>query len=307
MFRFLLLLLLCFLSGCGQGNEAEKKNTAQDPPKSVVAAVPAPDPKEQEKAAIIVNFSNRAKEALSSGYHALPDIMAQNTRYYLKNWRLPPRKPHALKDPAAFHLPEHIFTDEEARELDAAYEGMDRALNNVLANYAALEKYIADKTIRDDGEKGRSLAGKIEEFHGQFIAARQSWLGIIDKKSAEAEELLLRTHPLQRQVLAAQRILTQFREVSSILATGSPQPAMLGACLENIKTSVEEGSKPPFPAAPAVERPYRDFLKSARTYMEALDELIQYGAHTKERQNLNHALLGCQKNYNTFAQAANAN
>lgn len=310
MFRIFILFLAFMLPACDNaGNEnqaAPDLAASKSDPQADKPAPAAPTTEELDLADKIVAFANRAKEALDNGHYSLPDVLAANTRHYQQTWRLPARPKRPERNDYIFMPPEGLFNEQEAVDLQKAFAGMDKAMNNLFGHYANLEKYVADQTIRDDGKKGKDLSDRIEKAHTQYMAARKTWLEIVNKRAMAAEKILLAGHPLERQMQAALNILAQFREVSSILASGSPQQQMLAACRQIIQEQMALGAKPPFPASPRLERPYREFLKQVEDYVTKLSTGIAEGFHSLQTRQLNDALARCQKSYNEFVEAANS-
>ena len=304
-------------------------------PAAVADAVPAtPEPaltpEERVLAERALEFHNTALSALEEGYYALPDALYANARLYLKTWRLPRRpRPADSREAARARLTpgSGLFSEEEAARLATALDGMDKALDSLLGRYRSLERYVADPDIRDDGARGTALARKLEGDHAVFMAARKSWLEIVGARAAAAEAALLREHPLQRQIRGAESIFACFARTAAALgaedANGSgtatqgegtassrnEREAAARAELERIHAELEAdlaaSGKPPFPAAPELERRYRAVLKEASAYADALGRGLADGFFGPQRRELNVAAARSRAAYNAFARAAN--
>lgn len=291
---------------------------------------PALTPEERARAERALDFHNAALSALEEGYYALPDALYANARFYLKTWQLPrrPRTSGGREASRARLTPEAgLFSDEEAARLTAALDGMDKALDSLLGRYRSLERYVADPDIRDDGARGTALAARLGEDHAVFMAARRSWLEIVEARAAAAEATLLRGHPLQRQIRGAEAIFACFARTAAALgaedANGSgtatqgegaapsrnEREAAARAGLERIHAELEAdiaaSGKPPFPAAPELERRYRAFLKEATAYAAALGRGLAEGFFAPQRRDLNVAAMRSRAAYNAFVRAAN--
>lgn len=349
--------LACLLAGalCACGPDREKDaekgaRTAAEKPAPAVAApaqaavgatrpeaAPAPEltAEERARAESALDFHNTAMNALETGYYALPEALYANARYYLKTWHLPGRpKNVGAREAAKARLRPRagIFSEAEAAKLTAALAGMDKALDSLLARYKALEDYVADSRIRDDGTRGKALAAKLDEDHAQFMAARKSWLEIVEARAAEAEAALLQGHPLQRQIGAAGAIFANFARAAELLgsedAAAEDEAAAKGAAAEkqaaaaaatldaatrttlaHIHTELEnrlaEAGKPPFAAAPQLERQYRAFLKEVQAYADALGRGLAEGFYPTQRRELNVAAVRSRAAYNAFVREAN--
>lgn len=340
----LALFVAVFLCACGSDEEAAEQGDgthrespapaasasgdagARQAPEVVAEAVPAaPEPvltpEERARAERALDFHNAAMNALEEGYYALPDALFANARFYLKTWRLPRRPAVAgSRQTARERLTPGagLFSEEEAARLTAALDGMDTALESLLGRYRSLERYVADPDIRDDGARGTALAAKLEGDHAAFMAARKSWLEIVEARAAAAEAALLREHPLQRQIRGAEAIFVCFTRTAAALGAedddggrdaNAPAEAATRAGLERIHAELEAdiaaSGKPPFPAAPELERRYRAFLKEATAYAAALERGLAEGFFAPQRRDLNVAAIRSRAAYNAFVRAAN--
>ena len=351
----LALVLAAGLCACGsdaenngqKGEQTAKvaETAASQAPVSAPAAAasvkpaPAPEPEltpeERARAESALDFHNTALNALETGYYALAEALYANARFYLKTWHLPARpKGGGAREAAraALRPKAGLFSEEEAAKLTAALFGMDKALDSLLGKYKALEDYVADSRIRDDGARGKALAAKLDADHAQFMAARKSWLEIVEARAAEAEAALLRGHPLQRQIEAASAIFAGFGRAAEVLGAEDAAAAGEAAAktsaagkraaeaaavledaarttLEHIHTEIEnriaEAGKPPFAAAPQLERQYRAFLKEARAYADALGRGLAEGFYPPQRRELNVAAARSRAAYNAFVREAN--
>ncbi len=268
---------------------------------------------DKEAASRLLAFRNEAAGALGEGYYSQADTIQRHVKAYLEDWKLPPLSSKAFsrkKALAKLTPPKGLFNEAEEKALAQSLEGMDKALGKMLEDFRALASYVADNTIRDDGKLGRELGGKLDAGHAQFTEARKAWLAIVEARAEEAEKLLLRGDPLERQIISARRIFTLFNQVAAILVQSAESGAELPrAELENLRASliiqIAEGAKPPFPGAAALERNYRAFLKQAQAYENLLAQGLERHFPAIVRQSLNETAQKCRKAYNAFAQAAN--
>lgn len=350
----LCLLLPAGLSACGPDEEKGEKQAqaaaaasaapAVDTPAASVqppqpARQAAPEPalgaEERARAEAALDFHNTALNALETGYYALPEALYANAAFYLKTWHLPKRpKAQGNRQAARTRLRPGagLFSEEEAAKLTSALAGMDKALDSLLANYKALESYVADSGIKDDGARGKALAAKVRADHAQFMAARKSWLEIVEARAAAAEAALLREHPLRRQIEAASAIFTGFARTAEVLGAedtaaageavgkataAGKETAAAAATLEaaardtlthihaELENCIAEAAKPPFAAPPQLERQYRAFLKEAGTYADALGRGLAEGFYPPQRRELNLAAVRSRAAYNAFVREAN--
>lgn len=326
MYKLLLGLLLLLICACdsspGENGSHSKGSSAQEVTGSTCPAngqqnapdnfrdatghnhAAPPTQEELDKADRIIAYNNRVNEELDNGFYRLGNTFYNNSQRYMQTWQLPAR-PQTRKR-ANLAPEEGLFNETEAALITSGLKRMDKALDNLLGHYESLEKYIADDRIRDDGKQGLKLGAQIKKDHATFIAARDSWLETVRKRAAEAEKILLYGHPLQRQIMAGNMILSQLREVSNIISSGSREPDLLRACGQNIVAAIDEGSRPPFPARPALERLYRSFLKSAATYRELLEMAVNEGLHQTQLRQIQDSAHACANAWNEFVKEANA-
>lgn len=297
----LLCLFICLLLPSCSDN-AEKEPPAKAAPVVRTVEDPRPSDARLARADAVLAYHNRVQTMLGQGM--LADRIHANTLIYDATWRLPVRQKGSR--PLELAPPQGLFDEEEATALTQALQGMDRALNNMLGHYANLEKYVLNPAINDDGKLGRELSKKIYAAHAQYLAARKSWLEIVDRRAREAEQLILQDHPLKRQILAARDIFSQFGEVASIIASGGTDRQLLNNMAENIRAICQKAGEPPFTGVPNLERLYRAFLKRVEEYCRILKRGVTEGLHDHQRMEINAAQEMARRAYNEFARAANA-
>lgn len=182
---------------------------------------------------------------------------------------------------------------------------MDKSLDAMLADYKALEKYVRDDSIRDDGAQGKKLAASLGAAHATFMAARDSYLEVVEARAAQAEDVLLRDHPLQRQIVAAEKIFSLFRKAAGLLGPEKPDKEALEQLRQELESAIALAGRPPFPASPELERVYRAFLKEAALFPQGLARGLSEGFYSPLRRDLNSIVGRSREAYNAFARAAN--
>lgn len=326
----LVCLAAALLTACGSGEESQRSDRqatgAQETAASSASharkedmekaeadqfrrgqlAMPEEEPPTSEQAAAadkVLAWSNKVQDILARG--TLADKVATCTEFYRETWRLPHRpRGSYVRD---FAPTPGIIRGQSARMIDDFLAAMDKASDEMLSAYGKLEKYAQDVTIQDDGKLGRDLAARIMVAHAQYLAARKSFMAIVEQKTQEAEDTLLRGHPLKRQIRLSRDMFVHFREIGDLLATGTPAPELLEAYHKRLQELIEEAGRPPFPANPGYERLYRQFLHKARDYAAVLQRGISEGFHSVQKRELLRALDDCRKCYNAFAAAINNN
>lgn len=286
-------------------SKAESAATGHEPQH----AGPPPSQAELDRADRLVAFSNAASTALASGRYAQADVLMAYAKYYLAEWQLA-KRPAVNPDEdeiLARRLvpPVGLFTPEQAKKMAASVQEMNKAIASMRADYRSLEKYVEDALVQDDGVKGKYLAAGIAKAHASFVAARDAFMQVVEAEAAPAEDLLLRNHPLKRQIQAAEHIFAVFGKAASLLAPEKPDREALLAQRQRLAEALADGGRPPFMAAPDLERRYRGFLKQAESYAELFDKGLEEEFYAPLRFELNKAAVASRTAYNDFVRDAN--
>ena len=311
------------MTACDSGKKEEAANdksvaeSTPSAPKAEIAphaqaaeeATPPPSPEELDRADRLVAFSNAASMALATGRYAQADVLAAYTKYYLAEWQLGKRPDLNADQDAALARrltpPVSLFTPEQTQKMATCVQNMNKAIVDMRADYRLLEKYVADESIQDNGVKGKAFAAEILKSHAAFIAARDSYMSIVEGEAAPAEDILLRNHPLKRQIQAAERIFAVLGKTATLLAPSKPDRDALKALRGELAAAIADGGRPPFMAAPELERQYRGFLKQAGNYMQLFDQGLEEEFYVQVRFEMNKAALASRAAYNDFVKVAN--
>ena len=272
-------------------------------------ASPAPTPEDLDRADRLVAFSNSASTALAAGRYAQADVLMAYTKYYLAEWQLAKRpviNPDE-DDRLARRLvpPVGLFTQEQTKKMAASVQEMNKAIASMRADYRTLEKYVEDASLQDDGVKGKYLGVGIAKAHAAYVVARDAYMQVVEGEAAPAEDMLLSNHPLKRQIQAAEHIFSVFGKVASLLAPEKSDREALQAQRQKLAAALADGGRPPFMAAPELERRYRNFLKQAEGYAELFDQGLDEEFYAPLRFELNKAALASRAAYNDFVRDAN--
>lgn len=292
----------------GSTSSAPKAETAVQA-QAVEEATPPPSPEELDRADRLVAFSNAASMALATGRYAQADVLAAYTKYYLAEWQLAKRPELNADQDAALARrltpPVSLFTPEQTQKMAGCVQSMNKAIVDMRADYRLLEKYVVDESIQDNGVKGKALAAEILKEHAAFIVARDAYMAIVEGEAAPAEDILLRNHPLKRQIQAAERIFAVFGKTATLLTPSKPDRDALKAQRDELAAAIAEGGRPPFMAAPELERQYRAFLKQAGGYAQLFDQGLEEEFYVPVRFEMNKAALASRAAYNDFVKVAN--
>ncbi len=315
----LALLLTACESGKKEAEQAEKpkvesaaatsKAEAPVVPQPPEQTSPAPSPADLDRADRLVAFSNAASMALAAGRYAQADVLMAYTKYYLAEWQLA-KRPAINPDEdeiLARRLvpPVGLFTPEQTKKMAASVQEMNKAIASMRADYRALEKYVEDVLLQDNGVKGKALGAGIARAHAAFVVARDAYMQIVEAEAAPAEDILLSNHPLKRQIQAAERIFAVFGKVASLLAPDRPDREALQAQRQDLAAALADGGRPPFMAAPDLERRYRGFLKQAESYAELFDQGLNEEFYAPLRFEMNKTAVASRTAYNDFVRDAN--
>ena len=243
LFLFCCLCLTFALAACGSDDD-QKSGTAagQSAPASPDAVpsspgtaasassvVPAPvsrppaTPEEKKQADRMVAFYNTAAGVLAGGWYGQPDALLTNVRAYLEDWRLAPRPAvRGARGEAAKGLApaKGLFPAEVEARLAQWVTDMDKALDAMLADYKALEKYVRDDSIRDDGARGKKLAASLGAAHATFMAARDSYLEVVDPGHPGRGRVAARSSASAADC-GAEKIFSLFRMAAGLLGPKS--------------------------------------------------------------------------------------
>ena len=121
----------------------------------------------------------------------------------------------------------------------------------------------------------------------------------------KAEDVLLRDHPLQRQIVAAEKIFSLFRKAAGLLGPEKPDKEALEQLRQELESAIALAGRPPFPASPELERIYRAFLKEAALFPQGLARGLAEGFYSPLRHDLNSIAGRSREAYNAFARAVN--
>lgn len=322
------ILLVCLgvlsLAACESDKKEEasassaKTEQAQPAPAEAATADTGSLPKEQgppptqeqlDAADAVVAYYNVVATTFADPYFSQADVMMGNVRYYLHEWLLAPRPAGGDGKAVSARLaaPKGMFSEDESRALAQWVADMNQSIDSMRADYRALERYVNDQSIRDDGVKGEALTNSIGKSHERFMAARDGYMGTVEARASSVEEVLLYGHPLKRQILEARKIFGLFSRTAGLLVAQKPDHEALEQVVAKLDASLNNAGRPPFPASPDVERAYREFLKQGTEFKDALAKGLAEGFYNPVREELNSAAQGSRQAYNDFARAANPN
>ncbi len=331
--RFCLLLsfVLFFLIGLGacdeskeDGRTASSGQGADGTPGTVASSVagggarvyplsqPGSEPTSEERrqAEAVVEFANEAGSVVADRLCGrYPLLVMREVQAYRRDFTA---RPLAVEAPqagcAAAGVPESqaaVFGS-DAELLRADLKVMDQKRAAMQAAYAALERYVADRTARDEGKRGAELADSLEANYKAFAKAREHFITVVNAKAEEAQGVLLRAHPLKAQVLLARRVFEGFRKAADAVGFGEPDAKLMAGILEGIATDIDTAEHIPFPIAGEVEMAYRHYLKSSRSVLNVFLQGVSASYSQDVRRGINEAWTKCRTQYNAFGDASSA-
>jgi hypothetical protein len=305
-----LIVLLASSSDTGAAATGEPRQPAQSGAQaSSERPLPLLSQAEQKRAAAGIDYYNLAGSLLAEEPYTLPEICRDAAREYLRKWRLKPVPRIAAGAVAAaakrLEPPRELFAERISGQLARLIVDMSQALEETLKEYRALEKYVKDDAIIDDGVMGEKIIVRLNAACRKFFTARRDFLNLADEASAQAEAALLRVHPLKRQIRLAREIFSLFRQCAPLLGEEHPDREALTQIGDKLGSILAEAGKPPFRGAPGLERKYRAFLGEAGRFAEALSAGLAGNFHSPSRKSMIEALSASRGAYNSFARTLN--
>ncbi|MCR4666574.1 MAG: hypothetical protein K5657_04685 [Desulfovibrio sp.] len=263
---------------------------------------------ERRHASAVLDFSNHAETAISANWFSRADLLAFFVRVYLGEWQLPLLpEPNRSRTSSLRDLlpPSGLFDSVAAAGLKDSAESMADRLESMHKDYAALQRYVEDPSIQDEGAEGKKLTSSMLKNYERFCAARRAYFIVLEKEADAAEALFLSEFPLKRQVVAAKHLFRAFRAVAGLLEQDKVERSAVQKFLERIRSLCAYAALPPFKGKPAEERQYRNFLKKVSVYCDHLARGLDEGFYPHVRKALNDDQTDCRIAYNEFAELLN--
>ncbi len=262
---------------------------------------------EQARAVSIVEYANQSDKAFASPCGQEPaHIMAgvllykqEFDAFYIKD-RLGDR---CLRKQLA--LPKDVFSKEDAKALNDSLEKMDEQRTAMRKEYDKLCAYIADPEIVDNGAKGDALTSQIGTHMKSYAEAVIAYRNVLEKASLEAQNILLKGHPLKDHVLIALDIANLIHKEAEAISLSEPDPEKMDASLAQLEEKITTADRLPFPIAGTPEMYYRHFLKEAAKMAALFRTGQKESFHKKIRTDLNAGWEECSRQYNQFVDAVN--
>lgn len=325
--RLLPVLLLGFmlaLSACGSeeekgesGRGAEAGQTAGDAGGAAedegevrvyALSEPGPTPTAEELAHAqrVVDYANLADRTFTELCGRYPDFFKLGAAEYRRTYStlsFGVNRPGASCLKKALEPAEDLLPAEERERVVKALELMDALREDMHKDYEALRAYVKDVDLVDDGKKGQELLGRIERALGQYADALEACQGLVDRAAAEAQDVMLRDHPLRDHVYLATDMIAVFRKIAERIALHDPDPGWLDEPFARLDEEMDRAERIPSPMAGVVEMHYRQFLKAARNLLAVMREGQLESFHPEIRQGINAQWNACRAEYNAFVDA----
>ena len=295
-FHAFLFILVAFFSVTGAAPEAPGR----------IHPLPSA---EREKAAASIDYYNAASSLLAGEPYNLPEICRSAAREYSRKWRLKPvpKITAGAIDAAAGRLgpPRGLFAEQTSEHLTRLIADMGRTLKEILKEYRALEKYVRDDAVIDDGVMGEKIIARLDAACRKFFSARRDFLKLADEASARAEDALLRDHPLRRQIVLAREAVSLFRRCVLLIGEERPDKEAITRIRDELGNILTEAGKPPFRGSPGLEREYRAFLGEAERSVGELSSGLAGNFHAPARKSMIEAISASRRAYNGFVRTIN--
>lgn len=321
-------LVLCLgIAGCkkdeekGSGQEAsvtepagrdDNSRTAEKPEsqlKSYALSEPEKPASEEDQARAvrIVEYANQSDKAFATPCGQEPaHIMAgvllykqEFDAFYIKDRQ----GERCLRKQLA--VPKDVFSEEDAKALSDSLEKMDEQRSAMRKEYDKLCAYIADPDIVDNGAKGNALTDQIGTHMKNYAGAVIAYRNVLEKASLDAQNVLLKGHPLKDHVLIALDIANLIHKEAEALSLSESDPERMDASLAQLEEKITTADRLPFPIAGTPEMHYRHFLKEAAKMAAMFRTGQKESFHKKVRTDLNAGWEECSRQYNQFVDAVN--
>ncbi len=321
-------LVLCLaLAGCkkdeekGAASESSKTEAPlaaetpkapekpEDQQKSYALSEPEKPASEQEqaRAVLVVEYANQTDKAFATPCGQEPARIMAGVLLYKQEFDAfvigDKQGASCLRKQLA--VPKDVFSEEEAKSLNDSLEKMDEQRTAMRQDYDKLCAYVADPEIVDNGARGDELTKQIGGHMKSYAEAVVAYREVLDKASLEAQNILLKGHPLKDHVLIALDIASLIHKQADAISLSEPDPDKMDAPLAELEEKITTADRLPFPIAGTPEMYYRHFLKEA-SKMAALFRTGQKESfHKTIRTELNTGWEECSRQYNKFVDAVN--
>ena len=294
-------------AGKADGTKAAEK--AEGQLKSYALSEPEKPASEedQDRAMRLVEYANQSDKAFATPCGQEPaHIMAgvllykqEFDAFYLKDRQ----GESCLRKQLA--VPKDVFSDEDTKSLSDSLEKMDEQRTAMRKEYDKLCAYIADPEIVDNGAKGNALTDQIGRHMKSYAEAVIAYRKVLEKASLDAQNVLLKGHPLKDHVLIALDIANLIHKEAEAISLSEPDPEKMDAPLAELEEKITTADRLPFPIAGTPEMHYRHFLKEAAKMAALFRTGQKESFHKKIRTDLNAGWEECSRQYNQFVDAVN--
>ncbi len=262
---------------------------------------------EQARAVLVVEYANKTDKAFATSCGQEPARIMAGVLLYKQEFDAfvigDKQGDHCLR--RQLSVPKDAFSEEETKALNASLGKMDEQRTAMRQDYDKLCAYIADPEIVDNGARGDELTKQIGGHMKSYAEAVVAYRDVLDKASLEAQNILLKGHPLKDHVLIAMDIASLIHKQADAISLSEPDPDKMDAPLAQLEEKITTADRLPFPIAGTPEMYYRHFLKEA-SKMAALFRTGQKESfHKTIRTELNTGWEECSRQYNKFVDAVN--
>lgn len=224
--------------------------------------------------------------------------------FYMREAALPKlakRPPRFARTKAL--VPPDEWPEASANAIREALKDMDAAVDAEREQYEKLVQYALDDSIIDDGKLGRRYLKAIRSRWERYEAARRVLRDEVESTALGAEAVTLQGHPLRPQILAVRILFCRLKEARALLGEHEADKKTIIAWRQEIEGILDEAAFLPFAVPGEAERLWREFLRTARQFPEAVRLGEAQGFHPEVRKQLNAAFANAEKAYNVFVEA----
>lgn len=231
--------------------------------------------------------------------------MLRQVEDYMRTWLLGKeiRRPAELADRPV--LETAVWGKDDHARLRDLVATMRRTLAEMEKQGAALRKYALDDSIVDDGVQGKKLLRRMRAAHGEFAKARDALLVLVRERGRQAEDVVLRGHPLKEAVSTARFLFSRFVLGSVLLREANPADVTVNGWRTEMEEALAGARARTRGMTPEERTLWLAFVDKAAVFPRLVAQGQEDTFSNETRRQLNLALQESQEAYNAFVAAYN--